>query len=81
MFLTECNAKTVLKVDKGQFKRVKKISPEGQKILSKQVSADELLGNKKKIDKKIVNNTKNLKKTSKPSLFKRTKDALKCFHN
>ena len=49
--------------------------------MSKQVSADELLGNKKKIEKKIVNNTKNLKKTSKPSLFKRTKDALKGFHN
>ena len=69
---------TVLKVDKGQFKRVKKISPEGQKILSKQVSADELLGNKKKIDKKIVNNTKN---TTKPSLWSRAKDKLKGLHN
>ena len=69
---------TVLKVDKGQFKRVKKISPEGQKILSKQVSADELLGNKKKIDKKIVDNTKN---TTKPSLWSRAKKKLKDIHN
>ena len=72
---------TVLKVDKGKFKRVKKTSPEGQQILKKQVSSDELLGNKKKIEKKIVSNTKNLKNTSKPSLFKRTKNALKGFHN
>ena len=80
---------TVLKVGKGGFERVRKtkvsapggINPEAKKIMSKQVSADELLGNKKKIEKKIVNNTKNLKKTSKPSLFKRTKDALKGFHN
>ncbi len=83
---------TVLKVGKGGFERVRKtkvsapggINPEAKKIMSKQVSSDELLGNKKKIEKKVVNNTKNLKnlkKTSKPSLFKRTKDALKGFHN
>ena len=68
---------TVLKVDKGEFKRVKKTSPEGQKILKKQVSADELLGNQRKIEKKIVSNTKN---TSKPSLFSRVKGKLKDFH-
>ena len=79
---------TVLKVGKDGFERVRKtkvsapggINPEAKKIMSKQVSSDELLGNKKKIEKKVVNNTKNLKKTSKPSLFKRTKDALKGFH-
>ena len=69
---------TVLKVDKGQFKRVKKIAPEGQKNLTKQVSADELLGNKKKIDKKIVDNTEN---TTKPSLWSRAKKKLKDIHN
>ena len=80
---------TVLKVGKGGFERVRKtkvsapggLNPEAQKILKKQVSSDELLGNQKKIEKKIVSNTKNLKNTSKPSLFKRTKDALKGFHN
>ena len=79
---------TVLKVGKGGFERVRKtkvsapggINPEAKKIMSKQVSSDELLGNKKKIEKKIVNNTKNLKNTSKPSLFKRAKDAVKGFH-
>ena len=77
---------TVLKVGKGGFERVRKtkvsapggLNPEAQKILKKQVSSDELLGNQKKIEKKIVSNTKS---TSKPSLFKRTKDALKGFHN
>ena len=80
---------TVLKVGKDGFERVRKtkvsapggLNPEAQKILKKQVSSDELLGNQKKIEKKIVSNTKNLKNTSKPSLFKRTKDALKGFHN
>lgn len=80
---------TVLKVGKGGFERVRKtkvsapggLNPEAQKILKKQVSSDELLSNQKKIEKKIVSNTKNLKNTSKPSLFKRTKDALKGFHN
>ena len=79
---------TVLKVGKDGFERVRKtkvsapggINPEAKKIMSKQVSSDELLGNKKKIEKKIVNNTKNLKNTSKPSLFKRAKDAVKGFH-
>ena len=79
---------TVLKVGKDGFERVRKtkvsapggLNPEAQKILKKQVSSDELLGNQKKIEKKIVSNTKNLKNTSKPSLFKRTKDALKGFH-
>ena len=77
---------TVLKVDKGEFKRVRKtkvsapggINPEAKKIMSKQVSADELLGNKKKIDKKIVDNTKN---TTKPSLWSRAKKKLKDIHN
>ena len=80
---------TVLKVGKGGFERVRKtkvsapggLNPEAQKILKKQISSDELLGNQKKIEKNIVSNTKNLKNTSKPSLFKRTKDALKGFHN
>ena len=77
---------TVLKVDQGEFKRVRKtkvsapggINPEAKKIISKQVSADELLGNKKKIDKEIVNNTKN---TTKPSLWSRAKEKLKGLHN
>ena len=63
------------------FERVKKTTPEGQKIIKQKISTDELLGNKKKIEKKIVSNTNNIKNTSKPSLFKRTKDALKGFHN
>ena len=63
------------------FERVKKTTPEGQKIIKQKISTGELLGNKQKIEKKIVNNTKNLKNTSKPSLFKRAKDALKGFHN
>ena len=58
---------TVLKVDKGEFKRVKKTSPEGQKILNKQISSDELLGNKKEIVKK-------------PNLFSKVKGKLKDFH-
>ena len=48
---------TVLKVDQGKFKRVRKtkvsapggINPEAKKIMSKQISSDELLGNKKKM--------------------------------
>ena len=68
------------------FERIKKTSkksadglnPEAKKIMSKQVSSDELLGNKKKIEKKIVNNTKN---TTKPSLWSRTKSKLKDIHN
>ena len=63
---------TVLKVDKGKFKRVKKISPEGQEILQKQVGSDELLGNKKK----TVNNTKS---TSKSNLFSKVKSKVKSF--
>ena len=70
---------TVLKVDKGEFKRVKKTSPEGQKILNKQISSDELLGNNnkdkkknyKKEYKKTFNNNKN--KSSK-TLFQKLKD-------
>ena len=63
---------TVLKVDQGKFKRVKKTSPEGQKILKKQVGSDELLGNKKK----IVNNTKS---TPKSNLFSKLKSKVKGF--
>jgi len=67
---------TVLKVDKGEFKRVRKtkvsspggINPEAKKIMSKQVSAGELLGNKKEIVKK-------------PNLFSKVKSKLKGFHN
>ena len=68
---------------KGGFKKVGATTKEGSRVLrtKQSISTDELLGNKKKIEKKIVNNTKNLKNTSKPSLFKRTKDALKGFHN
>jgi hypothetical protein len=70
---------TVLKVDQGKFKRVRKtkvsapggINPEAKKIMSKQASADELLSGKKKIEKKIVNNTKS---TPKPNLFNRIKE-------
>ena len=77
---------TVLKVDKGKFKRVRKtkvsapggLNPEAQKILKKQISTDELLGNQKKIEKKIVNNTKN---TPKPNLFSKVKSKIKGFHN
>ena len=68
---------------KGGFKEVGATTKQGRKVLKtkQSISTDELLGNKKKIEKKIVSNTKNLKNTSKPSLFKRTKDALKGFHN
>jgi len=70
---------TVLKVDKGEFKRVKKTSPEGQKILNKQISSDELLGNNnkdkkknyKKEYKKTFNNNKN---KSNKTLFQKLKD-------
>ena len=65
---------TVLKVDQGKFKRVKKTSPEGQKILKKQVSSDELLSGRK-IEKKIVN-TKNAPKSN---LFSKIKSKLKGF--
>ena len=67
---------------KGGFKEVGATTKQGRKVLKtkQSISTDELLGNKKKIEKKIVSNTKNLKNTSKPSLFKRTKDALKGFH-
>ena len=79
---------TVLKVGKGGFERVRKtkvsapggLNPEAQKILKKQVSSDELLGNQKKIEKKIVNNTKNIKNTPKPNLFSRIKGKIKGFH-
>jgi hypothetical protein len=70
---------TVLKVDQGKFKRVRKtkvsapggINPEAKKIMSKQVSADELLSGGRKIEKKIVNNKKS---TPKPNLFNRIKE-------
>jgi hypothetical protein len=70
---------TVLKVDQGEFKRVRKtkvsapggINPEAKKIMSKQVSADELLSGGRKIEKKIVNNKKS---TPKPNLFNRIKE-------
>ena len=67
---------------KGGFKEVGATTKQGRKVLKtkQSISTDELLGNKKKIEKKVVSNTKNLKNTSKPSLFKRTKDALKGFH-
>ena len=76
---------TVLKVGKGGFERVRKtkvsapggLNPEAQKILKKQISTDELLGNQKKIEKNIVSNTKN---TPKPNLFSRAKEKLKGFH-
>ena len=79
---------TVLKVDKGEFKRVRKtkvsapggLNPEAQKIIKKQVSADELLGNQNKIEKEIVKNNKKIK-TPKTNLFTRAKSALKGFHN
>ena len=75
---------TVLKVDQGKFKRVRKtkvsapggINPEAKKIMSKQVSADELLSGGRKIEKKIVNNTKN---TPKPNLFSKIKSKVKGF--
>ena len=75
---------TVLKVGKGGFERVRKtkvsapggLNPEAQKILKKQISTDELLDNQKK----IVNNTKNIKNTSKPNLFSKVKGKLKDFH-
>ena len=53
------------------------INPEAKKIMGKQVSTDELLGNQRKIEKKIVNNTKN---TSKPNLFSRASSKLKNIH-
>ena len=62
---------------KGGFKKVGATTTQGREVLKKSVSADELIGNQKEIKKKIVKNTKN---TSKPSLFTRTKNALKGFH-
>ncbi len=65
-------------VPKG-FERVKKTTPEGQKIMSKKVSTDELLSGRK-IEKKIVNNKKNVtntKSTPKPNLFNRAKEKAK----
>ena len=82
---------TVLKVGKGGFERVRKtkvsapggINPEAKKIMSKQVSADELLGNQKKIEKEVVKNKKKIKvnkNTPKPNLFSKVKSKLKGFH-
>ena len=66
------------RIKKTSKKSVDGLNPEAKKIMSKQISADELLGNKKEIEKKIVNNTKN---TTKPSLWSRTKSKLKDIHN
>ena len=66
------------RIKKTSKKSVDGLNPEAKKIMSKQVSTDELLGNKKEIEKKIVNNTKN---TTKPSLWSRTKSKLKDIHN
>ena len=54
---------------KGGFKKVGATTTQGREVLKKSVSADELLG-----DKKISKTVK------KPSLFTRTKNALKGFH-
>ena len=54
---------------KGGFKKVGATTKQGREVLKKSVSADELLG-----DKKISKTVK------KPSLFSRTKNALKGFH-
>tara|TARA_B100001769_G_scaffold59891_1_gene43972 strand:- start:1410 stop:2696 length:1287 start_codon:yes stop_codon:yes gene_type:complete len=54
---------------KGGFKKVGATTKQGREVLKKSVSADELLG-----DKKISKTVK------KPSLFTRTKNALKGFH-
>ena len=57
---------------KGGFKKVGATTKQGREVLKKSVSADELLGDKK---------TKKIPKTvKKPSLFSRTKNALKGFH-
>ena len=62
---------------KGGFKKVGATTTQGREVLKKSVSADELIGNQKEIKKKIVSNTK---KTKKPNLFSRAKNALKGFH-
>ena len=54
---------------KGGFRKVGATTTQGREVLKKSVSADELLG-----DKKISKTVK------KPSLFTRTKNALKGFH-
>ena len=65
---------------KGGFKKVGATTTQGRRIRKQSVSADELLGNQKKIEKKIVNNTKNTKNTPKPNLFSRIKSKIKGFH-
>ena len=62
---------------KGGFQKVGATTTTGKKVLKKSISADELIGNEKKIEKKIVSNTK---KTKKPNLFSRIKGKLKSFH-
>ena len=67
---------------KGGFKEVGATTKQGRKVIKtkQSISTDELLGNQKKIKKKIVNNTKNIKNTPKPNLFSRIKGKIKGFH-
>ena len=61
---------------KGGFRKVGATTKQGREVLKKQfVSSDELLGNEKKIEKKIVKNNK------KTNLFSKVKSKLKGFHN
>ena len=60
---------------KGGFQKVGAKTTTGKKVLKKSISADELIGNEKKIDKKIVKNNK------KSNLFSKVKSKLKGFHN
>ena len=60
---------------KGGFQKVGATTTTGKKVLKKSISADELIGNEKKIEKKIVKNNK------KTNLFSKVKSKLKGFHN
>ena len=66
---------------KGGFRKVGATTKQGKEVLKKQfVSSDELLGNEKKIEKKIAKNNKKIK-TPKTNLFSKVKSKIKGFHN
>ena len=66
---------------KGGFRKVGATTKQGREVLKKQfVSADELLGNEKKIEKNIAKNNKKIK-TPKTNLFSKVKSKIKGFHN
>ena len=60
---------------KGGFQKVGATTTTGKKVLKTSISTDELVGNKKKIEKKIEKKIVNNKKsTPKPNLFNRIKE-------